>query len=79
MKEYKILRTTRQTVVASEQTPRLQTLTDLAARLQDQFPDDEFCIVDQDGNPPEPSDFAIADLSVKQKKESAKIKEIYLN
>ena len=69
MKQYKILRTHKETTIASALTTRLQVLAELKQRLEKQPPDDEFCIVDSMGNPVQIEDFAIASLSAKERKE----------
>lgn len=63
MKQFKILRTHKQTTIASALTSRLNTLAAHMAKLQNQYPDDEFCIVDADDNPVEIDDFSAADLA----------------
>lgn len=65
MKQFRILRTHKETTIASALTTRLQILAELKQRLEKQHPDDDFCIVDSLGNPVQIEDFAIANMSAK--------------
>ena len=64
-----------QEVDATHLTRNLLALRRLMEVQQDANPDDDFKIVDQDGNAVELEDFAIASMSAKQRKE-AELKKI---
>lgn len=77
-KQFKILRTHKQVTTASALTNRLKTLTLHMERLQAQYPDDEFQIVDSNGNPAQINDYIAADLASpanKAKRKKARQKE----
>jgi hypothetical protein len=71
VKQFRILRTHKETTIASALTTRLQILAELKQRLESQHPDDEFCIVDSMGNPVQIEDFVIASMSAKERKEAS--------
>lgn len=61
-KKFKLIRIIK-TVMESPLTTKLNTLKARMERLQSQYPDDEFAIVDSDGNPVQVLDFVAADLA----------------
>jgi len=61
-KKFKLVRIIK-TVMESPLTTKLNTLKARMERLQSQYPDDEFAIVDSDGNPVQVLDYIAADYA----------------
>ena len=61
-KQFKLVRTIK-TIVESEPTEKLNILKYRMETLQSQHPDDEFKIVDENGEPPQIIDFIDANLA----------------